>query len=157
MADSLQVVAFRLCEDRYAVNIQQVQEIIRYERPRSLAGTDPSITGLINLRGKIIPICDLKLRLGAEPGLDPGAARIVVVECPLGLVGVIVDAVEEVRTLLPESREALPEGTPRGGGLIGVAKVDDRLLVLLDPAELFVDAPVEVEDAAAVDELPRAA
>jgi len=164
--DDSQVVCFSLDGARYAVPIQQVQEIIRYERPRFLPGAAPALRGLINLRGRIIPVCDIKERLGLSDGLDPDAARIVVVERPHGVVGIIVDAVDEVVTLPADSREPVPPGTAGEALVAGIARRDEELIVLVDPDGLFqldpaaaavASAPGATDGAAAELALPLAA
>src|SRR3712207_1100211 len=104
---SQQLVVFALAEEEYALPIQQVQEIIRYSEPRSVASTEPWIRGVISLRGRIIPVFDLGLRLGlhTEPGDNQ---KIVIVETAEGVAGVVVDEVEEVLTVPVEQLDEVP-------------------------------------------------
>jgi purine-binding chemotaxis protein CheW len=143
------VVCFSLDGASYAVPIQQVQEIIRYEEPRFLPGAAPALRGLINLRGRIIPVCDIKQLLGLGGGLDAEAARIVVIERPQGVVGIVVDAVDEVVTLPADSREPVPAGTAGEGLVAGIARLDEELVVLVDPAGLFQLEPAAAAAASA--------
>ncbi len=129
-----QLVVFALGNEEYALPIQQVQEIIRYSEPRAVASTEPWIRGVISLRGKIVPVFDLGLRLGvhAEPGDDQ---KIVIVETDSGTAGVIVDEVEEVLTVDADQLDEVP-----GAGsdaIDAIAKIDDRLVVLLTPDRLL--------------------
>jgi purine-binding chemotaxis protein CheW len=129
-----QLVVFALGDEEYALPIQQVQEIIRYSEPRAVSSTEPWIRGVISLRGKIVPVFDLGLRLGlhAEPGQDQ---KIVIVETGSGTAGVIVDEVEEVLTVDADQLDEIP-----GAGsdaIDAIAKIDDRLVVLLTPDRLF--------------------
>ena len=129
-----QLVVFALGEEEYALPIQQVQEIIRYSEPRPVSSTEPWIRGVISLRGKIVPVYDLGLRLGllAEPGDDQ---KIVIVETDAGTAGVVVDEVEEVLTI---STDQLDEVPGAGSDAIdGIAKMDDRLIILLSPDRLL--------------------
>ena len=107
-----QLVVFALGHEEYALPIQQVQEIIRYSEPRAVSSAEPWIRGVISLRGKIVPVFDLGLRLGlhAEPGQDQ---KIVIVETDSGTAGVIVDEVEEVLTV---ERRPARRGPGRGLG-----------------------------------------
>ena len=126
-----QLVVFSLGEEEYALPITQVHEIIRYTEPRSVASTDPSVRGVISLRGKILPVYDLATRLGVEHAAEVSEAKIVIVETAQDMAGVIVDDVEEVITI---DAEQIGEAPSAGGrGIDGIAKIDDRLVVLLDP------------------------
>jgi purine-binding chemotaxis protein CheW len=134
---SQQLVVFALGEEEYALPIQQVQEIIRYSEPRPVSSTEPWIRGVISLRGKIVPVFDLALRLGlhAEAGDDQ---KIVIVETEAGTAGVIVDEVEEVLTVGNDQLDEVPgAGTD---AIDGIAKLDDRLIVLLSPDLLLAGA-----------------
>lgn len=129
-----QLVVFSLGEEEYALPITQVQEIIRYTEPRNVASQTPWIRGVISLRGKIIPVCDLGLRLGVVSELA-SQAKIVILETGSGTAGVIVDEVEEVLTVEGEQVESVPGA---GGEFIdAIAKVGERLIILLDPDGLL--------------------
>ena len=95
---SRQVVVFGLGEERYATDVTRVQEIIRWTEPRSVSSSLPAVRGVINLRGKIIPVCDLDACLGAVSSAPDEDSKIVVVETSAGVCGLIVDEVHEVRT-----------------------------------------------------------
>src|SRR5215212_3781294 len=119
-----QLVVFALSNEEYALPIQQVQEIIRYSEPRAVASAEPWIRGVISLRGKIVPVFDL--------GLDQ---KIVIVETGSGTAGVFVDEVEEVLTVDADQLDEVP-----GAGMDAIdaiAKIDDRLVVLLTPDRLL--------------------
>ena len=129
-----QLVVFALGHEEYALPIQQVQEIIRYSEPRAVSSTEPWIRGVISLRGKIVPVFDLGVRLGvhAEVGEDQ---KIVIVETGAGTAGVVVDEVEEVLTVDADQLDEVP-----GAGsdaIDAIAKIDDRLVVLLNPERLL--------------------
>lgn len=131
---SRQLVVFSLGEEEYALPITQVQEIIRYTEPRGVASDTPWIRGVISLRGKIVPVCDLGSRLGLsfQPAQD---AKIVIIETGQATAGVIVDEVEEVLTIDSDQLDPVP-GTSTD--LIDtIAKVEDRLIILLNPTTLF--------------------
>ena len=90
-----QLVIFSLGSEEYALPITRVQEIIRYTEPRIVASRTAWIRGVINLRGKIVPVCDLAERLGLRIERS-GVAKIVIAETATGTAGIIVDDVEEV-------------------------------------------------------------
>ena len=134
-----QLVVFSLGEEEYALPITQVQEIIRYTEPRAVASDVHWIKGVISLRGKIIPVCDLAARLGLS-SQSGDRANIVIVETEGGTAGVIVDDVEEVLTVDAAQLDAVPAA---GADFIdAVAKIDDRLIVLLNTSGIF--AGVEI-------------
>jgi purine-binding chemotaxis protein CheW len=135
-----QLVVFSLGEEEYALPITQVQEIIRYAEPRAVASDEAWIKGVISLRGKIIPVCDLAARLGLA-GERVETAKIVIVETAGGTAGVIVDDVEEVLTLDGTQLDAVPAA---GTDFIdGIAKIGDRLVVLLNPDGIFAGTNID--------------
>jgi purine-binding chemotaxis protein CheW len=147
-AAARQVVVFDLAGEPYAVDIHRVREIIRYTPPRSVSGAAESIRGVINLRGAIVPVGDLKARLGVPPALDEARAKIVLVETAAGVAGMIVDDVAAVQTLTDDDVDEVPPTARCAAFVGGVARVDDRLLVLLDPDALFAPELDELTDAA---------
>src|SRR3954464_2713383 len=151
---SRQLVVFSLGDEEYALPITQVHEIIRFTEPRSVASSDPSVRGVISLRGKILPVYDLATRLGVEPA-DVSEAKIVIVETAEDMAGVVVDDVEEVITI---DGEQLDEAPPAGGrGIDGIAKIGDRLVVLLDPEGIIGAAAAESVEVCEVADDLRAA
>jgi purine-binding chemotaxis protein CheW len=138
MADEIQLVVFTLktgdtvCE--YGIPITQVQEIIPMASPTRLPQAPDFVEGIINLRGRIIPIIDLKKRFGMGSSGITSESRSVVVEVERSTVGIIVDEVSEVLRLPNSSIEAPPAvlGGITAEYLTGVGKLEDRLLILLD-------------------------
>ena len=141
---SHQLVVFSLGSEEYALPIGSVHEIIRFSEPRSVASEVLWIRGVIGLRGKIIPIFDLAARLGLAPS-DPG--KIVIVSSEAGQVGVMVDEVEEVLTVTSEQLEDVP--TANSESIEAIAKIEDRLVVLLNTSGLFTREVAEELAAAA--------
>jgi purine-binding chemotaxis protein CheW len=129
-----QLVVFSLGEEEYALPITHVQEIIRYAEPRAVASDQAWIEGVISLRGKIIPVCDLAGRLGIERKQE-GRSNIVIVETSGGTAGITVDEVEEVLTIEEDQLDEVPAA---GTAFIeAIAKVDDRLVILLNADGIF--------------------
>ncbi|MCW2977710.1 MAG: CheW protein [Actinomycetia bacterium] len=129
-----QLVVFSLGDEEYALPITQVQEIIRYTEPRAVASDEAWIKGVISLRGKIVPVCDLGSRLGLSTELA-AHAKIVIVETGGGTAGVIVDEVEEVLTVDSDELDTVPAA---GTDFIdAIAKIGDRLVILLNPEGIF--------------------
>jgi purine-binding chemotaxis protein CheW len=140
-----QLVVFSLGDEEYALPISDVHEIIRYTEPRSVASSAGWIRGVISLRGKIVPVYDLSSRVG-QARVEAGPhQKIVIVETDDELAGVIVDNVTEVLTVACEQIETLPSSAE--ASIDAIAKVDDRLIVLLSPAGLF-GGPAQAQVAA---------
>jgi purine-binding chemotaxis protein CheW len=141
-----QLVVFSLGSEEYGLPITQVQEIIRYDRPRTIPSAPASVRGVINLRGRIIPVVDLKQRLGLQAD-GSNESKIVIVEAGDVTAGLVVDEVDEVLTIDEAQCEpSLAEDVPY---ISSVAKVGDRLLVLLDIAAMFATAGPDEEPMAA--------
>ncbi len=132
----LQLVVFELGSEQYGLPIEQVQEIIRYSSPRHVSTSSAWIEGVINLRGKIVPVWSLASRLGVAAG-EHSTSNIVIVESPEGTIGLIVDHVTEVLTIDAEQVEATPSATDPA--VSEIAKLDDRLVILLDLSDLVSD------------------
>jgi purine-binding chemotaxis protein CheW len=134
---SSQLVVLRLGREEYALPIDHVQEIIFWSPPRPVSSDLPWVSGVIALRGKILPVFDLALRLDVPRG--DGGARIVVVETGTEQIGVTVDDATEVLTVEAGDLEALPQGT--GHDLLrAITKVGDRLIAVLDLSTLAASA-----------------
>ncbi len=137
---SAQLVVFTLGREEYALPITQVQEIIRYTEPRAVASDAPWIRGVISLRGKIVPVCDLAARLGLAAERADNA-KIVIVETVTGTAGIVVDEVEEVLTVDDAQLDSVPGA---GADFIeAIAKIDDRLVILLNPDGIFAGLELE--------------
>ena len=137
-----QLVVFSLGSEEYGLPITQVQEIIRYSHPRTIPSAPEGVRGVINLRGKIIPVVDLKLRLGLAGG-DAEESKIVIVESGTVTAGLVVDEVDEVITVDDDQLEQSPTGD--AGYIQAVAKVGDRLLVLLDLSAMFAGSDLDAD------------
>ena len=145
MAEEIQLVVFMLkqgdvlCE--YGVPITQVQEIITMTRPTQLPQAPDFVEGIINLRGKIIPIIDLKKRFHMGTSDITNDTRSVVVEVEGQTVGIIVDEVSEVLRLANSDIEPAPAiiGGITAEYLTGVGKIEGRLLILLDMNKILTD------------------
>jgi purine-binding chemotaxis protein CheW len=136
ITDKQQLVIFNLAGEPYALPISQVHEIIRYTPPRAIASADPWVQGVINLRGVIVPVYNIAARLGLHAEIGEHS-KIVIVESQEQTAGLIVDAVDEVQTI---SSDQLEQTTCADQLLIeSIAKIDDRLVVLLNPASILCD------------------
>ncbi len=135
----LQLVSFQIGLEEYAIDILCVQEIIRVVEITRVPNAPHYVEGVLNLRGKVIPIINLRTRLGLSSTEHTKDTRIVVVDVAHLLLGFMVDSVEEVLRL-PEEFIEPPPSTGRGGAdefHKGVGRVEGRLLILLDLELLF--------------------
>ncbi len=130
----LQLVGFKIGEEEFAVDILKVQEIIKLVDITPVPNAPEFVEGVINLRGKVIPIISLRKRFGFEQKDHDSRTRIIVVELEGKLVGFIVDAVTEVLRIPSSTVEPPPPIISKieSDYLKGVGKLDDRLLILLD-------------------------
>jgi purine-binding chemotaxis protein CheW len=141
--DTLQIVSFHLGREEYGVDIAQVQEIIRLVEITHVPRAPHFIEGVINLRGQLIPIIDLRTRF-EMPRVEPTkSTRIVVTEIAGKRLGIIVDSVSEVLTIPMDNIEQAPEIVAGVGTeyIRSVGKLGDRLIIMLDLA--LVVAPQE--------------
>ena len=129
-----QLVVFQLDAELYGVEISRVHEIIRLQSITRVPRAPAFVEGVINLRGKVIPVVDLRRRFGLPTADHTRASRIVVVEIGDQVVGVIVDGVSEVLRVNPSIVEP-PSPVVAGIDseyLHGIAKLPERLVILLD-------------------------
>ena len=135
VSDELKLIIFKLGREEYGMDILKVQEIKRMMSITRVPSTPAFIKGVINLRGSVLPVIDLRTRLGLFEAELTEAARIIVVLVNEGVVGFIVDEVVEVTTINPQNVEAVQ--TLSNGlsaeYISGIAKSDSRLYIMLNP------------------------
>jgi purine-binding chemotaxis protein CheW len=129
-SSSRQFVVFHVCNEEYALPIDQIQEVIRYTQPRSVVSEDPCVIGVISLRGKVVPVSDLARRLGVTATASEDSV-IVIIEAEGETIGMIVDAVDEVVSIEYDQVDATTVADRRI--VSGIAKLDERLVVVLEP------------------------
>lgn len=135
----LQLVSFKIGDEEFGVNILIVQEINKMLAITKVPNTPDFIEGVINLRGRIIPVIDLRVKLGLMK-LEYGKnTRIVVVELKENTIGFIVDEVNEVLRIPKSITETPPElvGGLESKFITAIGKLEDRLLILLDLEKIF--------------------
>lgn len=133
-AELIQLVTFSIGEEEFGVDILKVQEIIRTMEITKVPRAPIFVEGVINLRGKVIPIIDLRSKFGLQAREHDQHTRIIVIEITDMIVGFVVDSVSEVLRIPASTVEPPP---PVVSGLeseyiSGVGKLEDRLLILLD-------------------------
>ena len=134
MDKELQVVGFRIGRETFGVPISLVREIVRVPEITSVPNAPDYIEGVINLRGRIIPVVDLRKRFRENVAAPTKKNRIVVVEVEGRLIGLLVNSASEVLRILPSEIEA-PQDVFQEGELnyiTGVGKLRGRLVILLD-------------------------
>ena len=134
MSEERQLVVFQLGAELYGVEIARVHEIIRLQTVTRVPRAPSFVEGVINLRGKVIPVVDLRRRFGLPTAEHTRATRIVVVEIGDQVVGIIVDSVSEVLRINSSTVEP-PSPVVAGIDseyLHGIAKLPERLVILLD-------------------------
>ncbi|MCD6162796.1 MAG: chemotaxis protein CheW [candidate division Zixibacteria bacterium] len=134
-----QMVTFSLGREEFGINILKVQEINRMVEITKVPQTEHYVEGIINLRGKVIPILDLRKKFGMPEREYDNQTRILVVDITKETVGLVVDSVSEVLRVPSDSLEKAPKLTTGGKGgyasaeyIKSVAKLDNRLLIYLD-------------------------
>ena len=155
MAETIQVVSFKLGSEEYGVDIAQVQEINRMVAVTHVPRAPQFMEGVINLRGQLIPIIDLRARFGMPRAEHTKNTRIVVTEIGSKRVGMVVDSVSEVLRLPVDQIEDAPEMLTGVDTeyIRGVGKIEDRLIILLDLGRIISGAEkreLEASDAEAV-------
>lgn len=152
--DLLQLVSFVVENEEFGVDILRVQEIIRPIQVTRVPNAPSFVEGVINLRGRIIPVVDLRKRFGFDARERDSDTRIVVVELQDKVIGFMTDAVKEVIRINQDVIEPPPDLAVGIDAhyIRSVAKLDDRLLILLD-----LDAVISKEEVKALEATPEPA
>ena len=152
MAADVQLVIFKLENEDYGLPISKVQEINRMVTVTRLPQTPDFMEGIINLRGRVIPVVDLRKRFGFEAKEYQETTRIMVVDISGQTVGLIVDAVNEVVKIAGESIELPPPAFVMDAKFVqGIGKLENRLVILLDINRILTSQEsVMVKEAATV-------
>ncbi len=140
----IQLVTFKLGEEEFGVDILKVQEIIRMLPITKVPNVPDFVEGVINLRGKVIPVIDMRRRFGMAASTHDSETRIKVVSVQGQVVGFVVDAVSEVLRISEATVEDPPAVVAGIGSeyMSGVGKLQDRLLILLDLDKLLSESEV---------------
>ena len=136
-----QVVVCQLGDERYGLDIGSVYEIIRFQQSTAVPASPGFVDGVINLRGRIVPVMDLASRFGMSRSATTMSTRIIVAGTDGMRVGLVVDAVTEVLMLAEEAIEPTPEVAAGFDAtyIRGIAKLGDQLVILLDLSALFAE------------------
>ena len=144
-------LTFRLGAEEYGIDILRVQEIRSYEEPTRIANAPHFIKGVVNLRGVIVPVVDLRIKLGCEKVEYNGFTVVIVLNVRGRVVGAVVDSVSDVLELASELIKPAPEmNTSMDTSFItGIASVGERMLILMDIEALMSGADMGLMDSAA--------
>ncbi|WP_409269230.1 chemotaxis protein CheW [Massilia sp. BHUDP2] len=134
-----EVLSFRLAKEEYAISILKVQEIRGYEEPTMLPNAPACIKGIMNLRGSIVPIVDMRILFNlGEPSYDQFTV-VIVLNIRNHVIGMVVDSVSDVVTLMDEQMRPAPDmgATTDGDTILGLGTVGERMLIVLDIDKLM--------------------
>ncbi|WP_295643830.1 chemotaxis protein CheW [uncultured Methylibium sp.] len=142
-------LSFRLGAEEYGIDILKVQEIRSYEPPTRIANAPAFLKGVINLRGVIVPVVDLRVKFGCDAEINAITA-VIVLGVKGRVIGAVVDSVSDVLELPHEAVKPAPSmgSVVDTSHLIGIATVAERMLILMDIESLMSSADLGVIDAA---------
>ena len=132
-------LTFRLDQEEYGIDILQVQEIRGYEPPTRIANAPPFIKGVVNLRGTIVPIVDMRLKFNCSKAEYNSFTVVIILNMRQRVVGIVVDSVSDVMELQPEAIRSAPDidSAIDSGSITGLGSVGERMLILLDIEKLM--------------------
>jgi purine-binding chemotaxis protein CheW len=148
---SSEFLTFRLGAESYGIEILKVQEIRGYETPTSIANAPAFIKGVINLRGVIVPILDLRIKFQLTQANYDEFTVVIILNIAGRVVGVVVDSVSDVLTLASDAIRATPEfasATFDTKYITGLGTVDEQMIILLDIEKLMTGADMALVDGA---------
>lgn len=139
MPKDLHIVGFRVGTETFGVPISLVHEIVRVPQITAVPDSPDCVEGVINLRGRIVPVVDLRKRFGETTISSHKKNRILVAEIEGKMVGLIVDAASEVLKIPPSDVEAPPNVFDEGdvNYVTGVGKLKGRLIIMIDMAKIL--------------------
>jgi len=136
---ALEILAFTLGQEEYGIDIQKVQELRGYDTVTRIANAPEHIKGVVNLRGIIVPIVDMRIKFNlGTPAYDQFTV-VIILNIGSRVMGMVVDSVSDVITLKPEQIKPAPEmgSVLDTGYLIGLGTIDQRMLILVDLEKLM--------------------
>jgi purine-binding chemotaxis protein CheW len=141
-------LTFRLGAEEYGIDILKVQEIRSYEAPTRIANAPSFIKGVVNLRGVIVPIVDLRLKLACETNDYNDFTVVIVLNVRGRVVGAVVDSVSDVLELTQDSIRPAPEMASAVDTtfITGISNVNDRMLILMDIEALMASSDMGLFD-----------
>ncbi|MFO1228646.1 chemotaxis protein CheW [Roseateles sp.] len=144
-------LTFKLGDEEYGMDILKVQEIRSYEQPTRIANAPDFIKGVVNLRGVIVPIVDLRIKLRCPTAEYNSFTVVIVLNVRNRVVGAVVDSVSDVLELSKDAVRPAPElnaGSVDTRFITGIGTINDRMLILMDIEGLMSSAEMGLMDAA---------
>lgn len=140
-------LTFRLDQEEYGIDILKVQEIRGYEPPTRIANAPNFIKGVVNLRGTIVPIVDMRLKFACAKAEYNSFTVVIILNLRSRIVGIVVDSVSDVMELAPENLKSAPdiESVIDSSAVVGLGSVGERMLILLDIERLMSGADMGLE------------
>ena len=147
-SESREYLTFRLGAEEYGIDILKVQEIRGYDAVTAIANAPAFIKGVINLRGIIVPIVDLRIKFNVGRAEYDQFTVVIILNIARRVVGVVVDSVSDVLTLLAGQVKPAPEfsTTLNTQYILGLGTVDEPMLILVDIEHLMTGADMELVD-----------
>ncbi|MEG0676660.1 MAG: chemotaxis protein CheW [Comamonas sp.] len=144
-------LTFRLGQEEYGIDILKVQEIRGYEPPTRIANAPEFIKGVVNLRGTIVPIVDMRLKFHCSEVVYNNFTVVIILNLRNRVVGIVVDSVSDVMELSAEAIRPAPdiESAIDSGCILGLGSVGERMLILLDIERLMGNVDMGLVAAAA--------
>lgn len=138
-AAAREYLTFRLDQEEYGIDILKVQEIRGYEPPTRIANAPPFIKGVVNLRGTIVPIVDMRLKFNCAQAEYNSFTVVIILNLRNRVVGIVVDSVSDVMELAADAVRPAPdiESAIDSGAILGLGSVGERMLILLDIEKLM--------------------
>jgi len=132
-------LTFRLDREEYGIDILKVQEIRGYEPPTRIANAPSFIKGVVNLRGTIVPIVDMRLKFNCANAQYDAFTVVIILNLHQRIVGIVVDSVSDVMGLVPDQMRGAPdiESIIDADSIIGLGSLGERMLILLDIEKLM--------------------
>lgn len=137
--DTREYLTFRLDQEEYGIDILKVQEIRGYERPTRIANAPPFLKGVVNLRGTIVPIIDMRLKFNCSRADYNSFTVVIILNLRNRIAGIVVDSVSDVMELPADSLKAAPdiESVIGSEAVLGLGSLGSRMLILLDIEKLM--------------------
>jgi purine-binding chemotaxis protein CheW len=150
VANAAEYLAFTLGQEEYGIDIQKVSEIRSYETPTRIASAPEFVKGVINLRGLIVPIVDMRIKFNVGEPTYNQFTVVIILNIGHRVVGMVVDSVSDVTILTPEQVKPAPEitSTLNTEYIVGLGTIDERMLILVDIDRLMTSADMGLLDTA---------